>query len=124
VSGATKLSPMAGQTRTDAYGYGLLDVMTSLSLVSLNHAYSSPINTRSITRDLTSTYLRDELNTTCQTFITDAKCSVLAINPTTKQIITLADKASAEINLEWTSAEAGLTTGTWLIQTIVSTDSA
>lgn len=78
-SGALKLSAMSGQSRTDAYGNGLLNAESSLLLPALLHGGSNPVQTveRDADHNRISVCLSDP----------DVNCTLSAVSATTTSFL-------------------------------------
>lgn len=124
-AGASKLSAMSGQNRTDHYGSGLLSITKSIELVSLPAPTGSILNIHNLSLQAQSTSSAyDNMNTTCVSSIT-ALCRVRAINLATNEVVSLEGSSSGSfINIYWTAQAAQLGIGSWAIQIYVVTDTS
>lgn len=125
VSSAIKTSAMAGASRTDQYGAGLLDARAALISISSPPPVGVAINTHAISLLATDTSkLHDNLNSTC-TPAPNRSCRLRAINLATNQVIALGQAdAGMPLNLYWTARTSLLSEGRWLIQLYTQTDTA
>lgn len=122
LAGTTKLPQMGGQTRTDNYGDGLLNIQKSLELSSAPMPQGAVVNTHiiSLTAENTSRQT-DSFNTTC-TSSQSQNCHVRAIHSVTNEVVDLDDDTpTSSFNYYWTAAEKNLAAGIWHIQ-IYATD--
>ncbi len=96
-STAAKVAGMSGQNFTNRYGYGRLDVYAALTSVALPTPRGG-----------------------CTTHMANALCEVRAVNALSNQVVSFGQAAlSAVANLYQSSLPAGLSQGSWLVQTRV-----
>ncbi len=126
---ATKLAPMNGANFTNLYGYGLLNTLTSLNDVSATSSIGSPLSASRISiaelDDELAGYEYDKFNSTCLSTVNDVTCTTRAINTLTNQLIPIASNLTPNgtHSLQQDLLSANLTSGTWIIQTYLTTPS-
>lgn len=125
--GATKLAPMNNANFTNLYGYGLLNTFAALNDVSATSSIGSPLSASRISlAELDAElidYEYDKFNSTCSSILDDVVCTIRAINASTNQPITIATgiTPTGTRSLQQDIATAGLTAGTWIIQSYLTT---
>lgn len=124
-SSATKLTTMNGLTRTDGYGYGLLNMNAAITLVSAPAPASTVVNTHAISLQApSSSALNDGLNSTCTPDQSTA-CRIRAINVETNEMVEIGSAATdTPLNLYWSAQAKQLTTGSWRIQVYAVTSTS
>ena len=120
-STATKVAGMSGQNFTTRYGYGRLNTYEALKSVSLAAPLGQVLNTHVVSLSAANGVYRPEMNSTCMSYYSSAKCRLRAINTTTNQRVWLGNdpEAGSELNTYWNASGNSLTAGTWLVQALV-----
>lgn len=124
-SSATKLAAMNGSTKTDQYGYGLLNMNAALSSISAPAPTSTVVSTHAISLQApSSSTLNDALNTTCSP-AQSSSCRIRAINTSTNEIIEIGTApADTPLNLYWSAQAKNLAVGSWTIQVYAVTNTS
>jgi subtilisin family serine protease len=99
-STATKVAGMSGQSFTNQYGFGRLDLYAALTSVSLPTPRGG-----------------------CTSHLASAQCEVRAVNSSTNQVVSFGEVGlSTASTLYQSSIPTGLSPGSWLVQTRVKVD--
>ncbi len=121
---ATKLPSMSGANFTTSYGYGQLNLLGALSLISLPTPTGKPLATGVIIRSQLSspsTFVTDSMNSACRSTELGTTCRLRAINTTTNQVVILAESMEPGVtNLLSQITSANLATGDWIMQAAIT----
>lgn len=124
---ATKLTPMNNANFTVLYGYGLLNILASLTDVSTTSCIGLPLSASrialpEISASLTG-YEYDKFNSTCYSPQNDVTYTIRAINTQTNQLVPIATSIPAigTRSLQQDLLTANLAPGTWIIQSYLIT---
>lgn len=121
---ATKLPLMSGANFTTSYGYGQLNTLGALSLISLPTPTGKPLSTGAVIRSqLTSptTFVTDSMNSACRSSELGATCRLRAISTSTNQVVVLAESSEPGVtNLLSQITAANLASGDWIMQAAIT----
>lgn len=124
---ATKLPLMNGANFTTSYGYGQLNILGALSLISLPTPTGKPLSTGVIIQSQLSsptTFVTDSMNSACRSTEVGATCRLRAINTTTNQVVILAESSEPGVtNLPSQITAANLAAGDWIMQAAITKNS-
>lgn len=126
---ASKLTPMNNANFTSLYGYGILNTYAALNDVSATSSIGSPLSASRISLAALDTelvdYEYDKFNSTCSSALIDVACTIRAINTQTNQVVIISSglAPNGTRSLQQDILTANLTTGTWIMQSYLTTTS-
>ncbi len=116
IHSAQKLSAMGTASRTDQYGYGLIQAGTSVSLATIQPPFGQFSNKSTLSLSSTNPQTGPDMSSTCSG-IPGASCEIRLLGPSGQTNIvdqkTLDDYGGAEFI--WNAASLGLTPGQWTV---------